>query len=198
MPFAVVALLGTVAAIGLLAAAALGLLLLGRRQFAEWPAMGALAVGAGYVGVLFALAGFSEEKILARGDRKYFCEIDCHLAYSVESASVSGSALTVAVRTWFDPDTISAFRGDAPLMPNPRVVWAESVAGDRVRPSRIAGTPLTTALHPAESYRTVLTFRLPPGFRPRRLFLGDPPGFENALLGHENSPGHRRIYFGLE
>ncbi|HEV2064075.1 MAG TPA: hypothetical protein VGS00_05955, partial [Thermoanaerobaculia bacterium] len=58
-------------------------------------------------------------------------------------------------------------------------------------------TPLTKALRPGESYETTLVFDLPDGAANLRLFLGDPLGVENLLIGHENSPMHGKIYFAL-
>src|SRR5205085_12696077 len=37
-----------------------------------------------YVGLLYGFAWKSKDKTLARGVEKYFCELDCHLAYSVQ------------------------------------------------------------------------------------------------------------------
>ena len=51
----------------------------------------ALAVGAVYAVVLFGTAAVSSDRTLPVGDRKVFCEIDCHLAYSIASATSRGS-----------------------------------------------------------------------------------------------------------
>lgn len=44
---------------------------------------------------------------------------------------------------------------------------------------------------------TTLVFDLPDDSRRPRLFLGDPPGIERFVIGHENSLFHRKIYFEL-
>src|SRR5512146_2768419 len=66
---------------------------------------------------LLLLAGFSissHEQTLPRGEEKYFCEIDCHLAYSIADAKWLGEGprrtLAVTVRTRFDERTISVRR----------------------------------------------------------------------------------------
>ena len=38
-----------------------------------------------YVPLLAGAAFFSRERTLRPGEWKYFCEVDCHIAYSVES-----------------------------------------------------------------------------------------------------------------
>jgi len=159
--------------------------------------------------VLLAFLGaalLSRDRTLEPGERKYFCEMDCHLAYSVAAAPAAiGNHRTVTVRTWFDPDTISSFRGNGPLTPNPRVVYLVDEAGRRIEPSPLpapaalgGSTPLTRELRPGESYTTTFVFEVPPGFSRPRLFLGDAAGPENLLIGHENSPFHGKVYFRLD
>jgi hypothetical protein len=41
------------------------------------------AVAAIYTGFLLLFSFTSSETVLARGQEKHFCEIDCHLAYSI-------------------------------------------------------------------------------------------------------------------
>ena len=180
----------------------------------------ALVGGIAYLGVLFFFSFTSREESLRKGDRKYFCEIDCHLAYSLEEASrtkvlgvppqtatARGSFLVVTVKTWFDPTTIASFRGNGPLKPNPRAVFVVDESGRRyevspagqkaLEESRGPSTPLTRVLRPGEAYTTTLVFDLPDGVRRPRLFLGDPSGVEALLIGHENSLFHGKVYFEL-
>src|SRR6266446_9472025 len=42
-----------------------------------------LAVCGLYLAAILTFSLSSHEKVLARGEEKHFCEIDCHLAYSV-------------------------------------------------------------------------------------------------------------------
>ncbi len=57
-----------------------------KRQVAQltlfWPLPAALV----YFGLLFGFSLASRDHLLAHGQEKYFCEIDCHLAYSVTAS----------------------------------------------------------------------------------------------------------------
>ena len=220
-PFAVLGFLATGLLLFVLLAAALLSFLARRPRLARRLAAAGLACAAAYSGLLLAFSFVSRDETLAKGDRKYFCEIDCHLAYSVEDVSrtgvlgvppqlvsAGGVFHVVTVRTWFDPRTIAPWRGDAPLTPNPRVVYIVDEAGRRYEPSEPGrkaleesgggSTPLTRPLRPGESYTTRLAFDLPEKVERPRLFLGDPPGIECLVIGHENRVFHRRIFFALE
>jgi hypothetical protein len=190
-------------------------------RIARWIGAGGLLVAGGYAALLFGSSFLSRDRTLKPGEKKSFCEIDCHLAYSVVGASTakalgrppqlmgaSGTFHAVTVRTWFDETTIASFRGNAPLAPNPRVAYLVDAAGHRYAPSPAGQkawedehgptTPLTRELRPGESCETTLVFDLPDGASDLRLFLGDPLGVESVLIGHENSPMHGKIYFALE
>ena len=89
-------------------------------------AAAAAAVGTGVLVAYFlALLGFSlasRERTLARGEEKYFCGPDCHLAYSVagvrvlpldpkgREVSAGGRRLEVTIRVRFDETTIAPWR----------------------------------------------------------------------------------------
>lgn len=193
----------------------------GRRKLLIGVLLAAFTICVLYGGLLFAESAKSFERVLGPGEKKYFCEIDCHVAYSVEGVEVaneigtgasrahaSGEFHVVTLRTWFDKATIAPWRPlDAPLSPNPRIVYVRDAAGRRFLPSEAAGralagtgrrsTPLTTPLRPGESYRTYFAFDLPRDSREPRLFVGDAPGIEFLLIGHENSPLHKKIWFSL-
>jgi len=168
-----------------------------------------LAVAVVYATVLAGTALLSRNRTLAAGERKYFCEIDCHLAYDVvalDAAEKGGRAVTL--RTWFDPTTTAPWRGNGPLAPGPRDVYLLDEAGRRYGPSAEAtrawesahgpSTPLGRELRPGESHETTLVFELPADATPSRLFVGDPPGgLDRFLIGHENSPMHGRTYLPL-
>src|SRR4029077_10256126 len=118
-----------------------------RFGLAKWLTIGALAIAAAYAVLLFGAALFSRDRTLAPGERKYFCEMDCHIAYDVTSATApDATTRVVTVRSWFDPGTIAAFRGDGPLTPNPRTVRGEHGDGGRFPPS-VAGTAAWEAPH---------------------------------------------------
>ncbi len=200
-PLVVLAFLGFAGLLLAAAVGACGALVFRRTRLAKWLAGGGLAVAAAYSGVLLAFSFSSEERVLNPGDRKYFCEIDCHLAYSVEGTTATAgpteTRYAVSVKTWFDPNTIASFRGNAPLTPNPRAAFLVDEAGRRFPASSASLAPLSRALSPGESYVTTLDFDVPNGVRRLRLLLGVPPGVENALIGHENGPFHGKIYFAL-
>ena len=218
--FTVLAFIGTGLVLFLLS---LGLLFaLGTRRtvLAKRLVAAGAAGGAAYLAALLFFSFTSREENLRKGDRKYFCEIDCHLAYSLEEASrtkvlgippqtaaARGAFFVVTVRTWFDPNTIASFRGYAPLKPNPRSVFLVDESGRRygvspagqkaMEESRGPSTPLTRILRPGEAYTTTFVFDLPDWVRRPRLFLGDAPGVETLLIDHENSLFHRKVYFEL-
>jgi hypothetical protein len=218
--FTVLAFMGTGLILFLLS---LGLLFaLGTRRtvLAKRLVAAALAGGTAYLGALLFFSFTSREENLRKGDRKYFCEIDCHLAYSLEETSrtkalgippqttgAGGSFWIVTIKTWFDPSTIASFRGNGPLTPNPRAVFLVDESGHRyevspagqkaLEESRGPSTPLTRVLHPGEAYTTTFVFDLPDGVHRASLFLGDAPGIETLLIDHENSLFHKKIYFEL-
>jgi hypothetical protein len=169
-----------------------------RRTLARQLAAGALASAVVYGVLLLGASLVSRERTLVAGEKKYFCEMDCHLAYSVDSVSSDSlkGSLSVGIRTWFDPSTIAPFRGDGPLSPNPRAVFLVDDAGLRYPPSTTIAS-LARALRPGESSLTTVSFDVPPDAGPLRLYVGDAPGLENLVVDHENSPFHAHIYFAL-
>jgi hypothetical protein len=179
----------------------------GRRTLARILGGAALAVASVYGTALVAASLLSRERTLAAGERKYFCEMDCHLAYSIARSAREDGRRVVTVRAWFDPRTISPYRGDSPLTPNPREVWLELPDGRRVAPAEEATAAwrarhgdrasLADALRPGESSDTTFVFEGADAAAGARLFVGDPPGIERLLVGHENSPLHRRTLFAL-
>jgi energy-coupling factor transporter transmembrane protein EcfT len=120
-----------------------------------------------YLGFVLLFSFTSSNQVLARGQEKHFCEIDCHLAYSIvdvrqtktlgngpNQATAHGLYHVVTLKTRFDEDTISSTRGNGPLTPNSRLAtvidaqgrrYGSSAEGERaVAQSEGAGTPLTT------------------------------------------------------
>lgn len=219
-PFVVLAFLG---AGFLVAASALGVLaaaLFRRARLVPWiGGFGLLVIGV-YAALLLAASATSREIALGPGEKKYFCEIDCHLAYSVAGTETTpllgppldpvrarGRFTVVRLRTWFDETTISPRRGMSPLAPNPRRVFVKDAAGRRydrspegeraLAASGRASTSLDTPLRPGESYETLLVFDLPADVRGARLFVGSEGPELNLLIGHDQSLLHRRIWFQL-
>jgi hypothetical protein len=174
-----------------------------------------------YAALLFGFSLSSSDKVLSIGDQKHFCEVDCHIAYSVASVtnvselgvgekriSASGKFYVIRVRTWFDPSTISSFRGNAPLAPSPRKVVVLDEARREFMPSQpgqrtyeltpgATTTALTTPLRPGESYSTDFVFDLPADVRQPRLLVGDVDPISSLIIGHEDSPLHKKIYFAI-
>ena len=164
-------------------------------------ALVALLTGCGlYVLVLLGYSSFSKERVLGRGVEKYFCELDCHLAYSIASVEHQGDRLLVKLRTRFDETTISARRPkDVPLTPNQRELYLVDEEGGTHAPERVAmrnNPPLSTPLEPGESYETLYVFIVPRNAG-GKLFLQNEPWPSSLLIGHENSPLHRKVYFQL-
>ena len=83
----VLAFLGTGFVLGMLFVAILVALAVHRGPTARWLALALVGCVAAYLAVLSVVSLTSREQVLRRGDRKYFCEIDCHTAYSVESVA---------------------------------------------------------------------------------------------------------------
>jgi len=202
-PLAVVGFLGACVGLFLAIAAVVIFWLARKRKFARYALT---AIGAGavtYFALLFAFSAGSRASALARGQEKYFCEIDCHLAYSVIDVSAKPergmNGYVVTLRTRFDETTISPQRPkDAPLMPSPREVRLIDSAGRQYAPVATAGTSLMTPLKPADSYTTQLEFRIPKDASGLRLLLNTIPAWPDRLvIGDENSLGHEKTYFAL-
>jgi hypothetical protein len=216
-PIVALLFLGTVLAVMLTAAVfAYGL---ARRQRRVMLGAGAAAllIPALYASLLLAASLKSEDLVLRPGGKKYFCEIDCHLAYSVErvtktkslgQARAEGTFYVITLKTWFDENTISNQRPrEAPLYPNPRQVYIQESSGRRTEVSRagmralegmgVESTPLSRPLIPGQSYVTQLVFDLPGDARFLRLYVGDADPMSKILVGHEESPLHRKIWFQI-
>ena len=216
-PIVALLFLGAIAATMLAAAVLVYALVRRHRVLRRWTAIALVAIPSTYATALFANSLGSQERVLARGEKKYFCEIDCHLAYSVErvermktlgSMRAQGTFYVVTLKTWFDESTTSPMRPrEAPLYPNPRQVYMADVSGRRVLRSDAAeaeveragvtSTPLTRPLIPGESYVTTLVFDLPDDAREPRLFVGEADPVSSLLIFDEQSPLHRKIWFDL-
>jgi len=180
-----------------------------------------LAIAAVYFLLLTGVSFASSEEVLPAGGWKYFCEIDCHIAYSLIGAQTTavlgpetqpvaaqGKFVAVRVKTWFDERTISAHRGDGPLTPNARKIFLVDDAGRNSAPSpeaqtdlaRITGnsTPLTQPLRPGESYVTDFVFDVARDAQKLRLLITEDDPETMLVIGHENSLLHKKIYFAVD
>jgi hypothetical protein len=178
-------------------------------------------VMAGYALMLGVASLASSERVLPPGGWKYFCEIDCHIAYSIgglrtsaalgretRQTSAQGQFVIVRLKVWFDENTISAHRGNGPLTPNPRRVVLVDDSGREFAPSlegqaalaRLEGPApsLAQPLRPGESFTTDFVFDVPQGTRDLRMLITEDAPETRLLIGHENSPFHKKVYLGLD
>lgn len=189
--------------------------------FAKLGAGAVITIAAGYLLLLSGVSLASSEQTLPPDGSKYFCEIDCHLAYSLVSAQTAatlgpelqqttahGEFLVLRVKTWFDERTISAHRGNGPLTPNRRAVLLLDFSGRRYEPSPEGqfalarsgnnSTAMTQPLRPGESYTTDLVFDVPKDTRGLRLLITEDDPETRFVIGHENSLLHKKIYFDVD
>lgn len=178
--------------------------------------LGAVCLLLAAYGAALGIGGMiGRQRIIPAGGEKYFCELDCHLAYGVTRADLAGATedgkerlWAVALKTRFDEKTISPRRPlDAPTWPAPRQVALIDESGRRYTPQAgqdsLAGphvavsVPLDQPLRPGEFYETTLVFRLPPDAVPARLLLQDDLFISQLLIGNERSPFHRPVFLEL-
>ena len=157
--------------------------------------------GAGLYLLLFLGSSvLSHNRVLAPGEEKHICEIDCHLAYSVVGAKseplpTGQVRQTVTVKVRFDEETISARRPrDATLTPNSRYVALVDAQGHRY-PGSTDG--LRRALIPGESYTTDLVFEVAAAAQDLHLVLRNNDAETTFIIGHENSLLHGKTTFAL-
>jgi hypothetical protein len=167
-------------------------------------------IAGGYLAATLAFSFASHENVLARGEEKHFCELDCHLAYSIANVSqakqianaanqpsASGAYTIVTLKTRFDETTIGSSRGNGLLYPNGRSLTLLDDHGNRYGPSAQSGTPLTTPLRPGDSYTTDIAFDLPLNVKPATLLVNEGEWETHLIIGHENSPLHKKTRFQL-
>ena len=178
----------------------------------------ALLCAGSYLAVLIGTGTLSSDKTLPEGTWKYFCEPDCHIAYSVASVQTAetlgmeskplvanGKFVVVGLKAWFDEKSISKFRGDGPLTPVPRIVSLFDATGRTFLPMqsaptalRLVSTPLAQPLRPGDSYVSRFVFDIPRDAKDLRLLIADDDPIAFVTIDHENSPFHGKIYLSLE
>ena len=199
----------------------LGTLLTRRWEPARKIAVALIVLSCLYGMTVLVVSLASSEKVLRAGERKYFCEADCHLAYSMtgvqtaktlgsgeKQATAAGTFYVVTLQTYFDEETTSANRGNGLLHPNLRMIRVLDDAGQSFAPSleglkalEVAAekmVPLDQALRPGDQYETTFVFDVPSDAKNLRLWLTDPLPVNWLLIGHENSFLHKKVYFGLD
>jgi hypothetical protein len=153
-----------------------------------------------YALILLTASLTSHGRVLAPGQEKHICEVDCHLAYSVAAARAEplGSGTVrhiVTVRVRFDEQTIAPWRAkDASLSPNSRYVALVDADGNAYTGSTDG---LRRRLVPGESYTTDIAFNVPEGAQGLRLVLRNDDPETILIIGHENSLFHRKTTFQL-
>lgn len=169
-------------------------LMLKRRDVAKLIA--ALALGAVdlYVALVLIAGWTSHDRVLALGQEKHICEVDCHLAYSVAGVATRGTRYTVTVKVRFDETTISPHRGMGPLTPNRRYV---ALVDDHERRFEAPSDGLRRPLIPGESYTTDFVFDVAPDARDLRLVLRNDDLETRLVIGHENSFLHGQTTFRI-
>ena len=204
-PLAVMAFLAAVAGAFLALALAAIAWFARKPKFARLCLLTVSSGAAVYAGLLFGFSLASSPHILTRNQEKYFCEIDCHLAYSLLDVKTEPSAgathYVVTIRTRFDETTTSPKRPkDIPLTPSPRTVLLIDANGHQYQPTATEGTPLLTPLKPSDSYTTQLAFEVPPtaNIKDLRLLITTTPAWpDRVVIGDENSLLHHKTYFAL-
>ena len=219
-PVGVLAFLGTGLLFLVAALALVGSLVARKFRFAKFVLIAMLVIAGIYVGTMLAFSLAGREKVLARGEEKHFCEIDCHLAYSITNvrqtktlgtspnqSTAQGVYTIVTLKTRFDETTIAPWRGNGLLYPNSRVLTLVDERGSKHAPADAAlsaleatpasSTPLTAPLRPGESYTTEVVFDLPADVKSATLLINEGEFVTYFIIGHENSPLHKKTRFQL-
>jgi hypothetical protein len=187
-----------------------------RRVWAKYSLLAITVLLGGYIAVLAFFSFASFDRTVARGDEKFYCGMDCHIAYSVQGVErtktigdtvANGEFYVVTVRSHFDERTIAPWRGDSPLNPDPPALTLVDASGHSYQVSEAGQKAwdiahpqqhsLSDGLRPGESYQTTWVFDAPADAASVRLFAGW-NGFPSyVLIGDEASPKHAKTYFAL-
>jgi hypothetical protein len=207
-PVGAFALLGTAFLLFLTAIVLIQSLIVRKHGRAKMVLLAFLLIGGVYLVAMLIFSFASNENVLARGQEKHFCELDCHLAYSIlnttqaktfgnagDQLMAHGQFTVITIKTRFDETTIGPRRGNGLLYPNGRAVIVIDAQGNRYAAVSQAGTPLTNPLRPAESYTTDLAFDLPSNAKPSTILINEDAWETRFLIGHENSLLHKKTRF---
>ncbi len=220
-PVGVLAFLGTGLLILVAALTLVGSLVARKFRFAKFVLIAMLVIAGLYLGAMLAFSLAGREKVLARGEEKHFCEIDCHLAYSIANvrqtktlgsapnqSTAQGVYTIVTIKTRFDETTIAPWRGNGLLYPNSRVLTLVDERGSKHAPSDVAQhaldatqtsvTPLTAPLRPGESSTREIVFDLPADVKSATLLIHEGDFVTHFIIGHENSFLHGKTRFQLD
>jgi hypothetical protein len=219
-PIGVLLCLGTALLISGLALLLVLSLVTKRFSLTKFSALALAIVAALYLSLLLIFSWASSESVLARGQEKHFCEIDCHLAYSIldsqmtktlgtkpSEINAAGLFRVITIKTRFDEKTIGPNRGNGLLYPNSRVLVVLDAKGKQYFPSadakrllqesNQAGMPFTTPLRPGEYYQTTVVFDLPADIQGPTLLIHEGEPETHFVIGHENSLLHKKVLFQI-
>jgi hypothetical protein len=191
-----------------------------RFSLIKFSTLAMVVIAALYLSLLLLFSWSSSEKVLARGQEKRFCEIDCHLAYSIldsqatktlgtapNQVTAAGLFRLITIKTRFDETTISPTRGNALLYPNGRALVVIDANGKQYFPfadaQRLlqglnqAGMPFTAPLRPGDNYQTTAVFDLPAGIQSPALLIHESAPETRFVIGHENSLLHKKTLFQI-
>ena len=189
-----------------------------RRSWVRYSLSAAVVLVIAYGGLLLGFSGFSHDCTLATGKEKYFCELDCHLAYSVQNVErvkkigdtvANGEFYVVTIRGRFDETTTARWRSrDVPITPNPLRfalidgqgdVVGVSILGQKAWEATHGASPsLLEPLRPGESIQATMVFDAAPAMHDPRLLASFGVFPTQLLIGDENSLLHKKTYFALE
>jgi hypothetical protein len=207
--------LGTAGMLLLLAVATV-VLYFSRRRWARYSLLAFPVLLAGYVVLMALFSLTSYDRTVARGDEKFFCALDCHIAYSVQNVermkaigntTATGEFYVVTLRSHFDERTIAPWRGNSPLVADsPSLTLIDGNGGQYSVPaegqkawdaSQGKQQMLGIGLRPGESHLTTWVFDVPENAQSLRM-LAEVRGFPTyVLIGDETSPGHHKTYLAL-
>lgn len=204
-------LLGTVVLLALLLLVAVGGAIRGNVPLVKRAGAGVGILIGVYAAVWLGAGLLSGDTVKGEAEEKYFCEIDCHLAYRVmairpvvQVPGAAGRVWAVDLRTRFDETTISPRRGkEAPLWPSPRRVELRDARGEAFHPMAgidgwckdhgVHSVPLSHELRPGDSYTTTLLFDLPGRTVPAQLLVEEADWIDALIIGSEESPWHGKV-----
>lgn len=153
-------------------------------------------IAIGYAVLVAGAAVLAPERALARGEEKYICELDCHLAYSVVDVRRADDSLIIRLNVRFDAQSIGSQRErDLPLNPGLRTVRLVGDGGVRYPPISLGD--LQRTLQPGQSYQTDLIFDVDAEATGLILYIADADRSKMVLVGSDNAPLRRPVGFQL-